>query len=143
MKETESEVICRVAGRPIPDYAHIGDAGADLKAAESITIPARDRALVTTGIRLEIPDGHVGLIWPRSGMAVKNAIDTGAGVIDSNYRGEIKILLFNHSDLDFQIEPEDRIAQILIQKVERVQFLPAEKLSETTRNKGGFGSTGT
>ena len=142
MKKSESEVICRVAGRPIPDYAHTGDAGADLKAAESITIPARDRALVNTGIRLEIPDGHVGLIWPRSGMAVKNAIDTGAGVIDSNYRGEIKILLFNHSDLDFQVEPEDRIAQILIQKVERVQFLPAEKLSATTRNKGGFGSTG-
>jgi len=143
MKEIESEVICRVAGRPIPEYAHIGDAGADLKAAESIIIPARDRALVATGIRLEIPDGHVGLIWPRSGLAVKNAIDSGAGVIDSNYRGEIKILLFNHSDLDFQIEPEDRIAQILIQKVERVQFLPAEKLSETDRNKGGFGSTGT
>ena len=143
MKKTESNLICRVLGRSIPHYAHNGDAGADLKASESITIPARNRALVATGIRLEIPEGYVGLIWPRSGIAVKNAIDTGAGVIDSKYRGEIKILLFNHSDLDFQIEPGDRIAQILIQKVQRVQFLPAEKLSETTRNKGGFGSTGT
>ena len=143
MKEIESDLVCRVSGRSIPQYAHAGDAGADLKASESIIIPARDRALVATGIRLEIPEGHVGLIWPRSGLAVKKAIDSGAGVIDSHYRGEIKILLFNHSDLDFQIQPGDRIAQILIHKVERVQFLPAEKLSETTRNKEGFGSTGT
>ena len=143
MKEIESDLVCRVSGRSIPQYAHAGDAGADLKASENIIIPARDRALVATGIRLEIPEGHVGLIWPRSGLAVKKGIDSGAGVIDSHYRGEIKILLFNHSDLDFQIQPGDRIAQILIQKVERVQFLPAEKLAETTRNKEGFGSTGT
>ena len=142
MKEIESDLICGVSGKSLPQYAHTGDAGADLKASESIIIPARNRAVVSTGIRLEIPEGHVGLIWPRSGLAVKKAIDSGAGVIDSHYRGEIKILLFNHSDLDFQIEPGDRIAQILIQKVERVQFLPADKLSKTARNKGGFGSTG-
>ena len=142
MKEIESDIVCRVSGRSIPQYAHAGDAGADLKASESTLIPARDRALIATGMRLEIPEGYVGLIWPRSGLAVKKAIDSGAGVIDSHYRGEIKILLFNHSDLDFQIQPGDRIAQILIQKVEQVQFLPAEKLTETTRNKEGFGSTG-
>ena len=104
--------------------------------------PARDRSLVGTGIRLEIPGGHVGLIWPRSGLAVKKGIDCGAGVIDSCYRGEIKVLLFNHSNTEFQIEPGDRVAQILIQKVERVQFIPVNELSETTRSEQGFGSTG-
>ncbi|MBC8283074.1 MAG: dUTP diphosphatase [Nitrospinae bacterium] len=142
MKEQESDLICRVSGNSTPQYAHAGDAGADLTASESITIPARDRALVATGIRLEIPEGCVGLIWPRSGLAVKKGIDSGAGVIDSHYRGEVKVLLFNHSDSEFQIEPGDRIAQILIQKVERVQFLPADTLSETARSDGGFGSTG-
>ena len=142
MKDIESNLVCRVSGGTTPIYAHAGDAGADIKASENIIIPARDKALVATGIRLEIPEGHVGLIWPRSGLAVKKSIDTGAGVIDSQYRGEIKIILFNHSDLDFQIEPGDRIAQILIQKVERVQFLPAKNLNDTTRDEGGFGSTG-
>ena len=137
-----TNLTCRVSGS-VPKYVHDGDAGADLIASEKTVIRARGRSLVGTGIRLEIPQGYVGLIWPRSGLAIKKGIDCGAGVIDSCYRGEIKVLLFNHSDTEFQIEPGDRIAQILIQKVERVQFLPAEKLSETTRDKGGFGSTGT
>jgi deoxyuridine 5'-triphosphate nucleotidohydrolase len=89
-----------------------------------------------------LPDGHVGLIWPRSGLAVKQSIDCGAGVIDATYRGEVKVLLFNHSDADFTIEPGDRIAQLLIQKVERVNFTPVDNLEETARNQGGFGSTG-
>ena len=133
---------CRVSGESIPQYAHEGDAGADITASEKVTIPPRERTLVSTGVRLEIPDGHVGLIWPRSGLAVKKGIDCGAGVIDSHYRGEVKVLLFNHSDNEFQIEPGDRIAQILIQKVERVEFLPVDQLSETARNDAGFGSTG-
>ena len=133
---------CRFSGDSVPQYAHDGDAGADLTASEKTVIAARDRLLVSTGIRLEIPEGHVGLIWPRSGLAVKKGIDCGAGVIDSHYRGEIKVLLFNHSDSEFQIEPGDRIAQILIQKIERVQFIPVNELSDTSRNEGGFGSTG-
>jgi len=133
---------CRVSGESIPQYAHACDAGADITASEKITIPPRERTLVSTGVRLEIPEGCVGLIWPRSGLAVKKGIDCGAGVIDSHYRGEIKVLLFNHSDTEFQIEPGDRIAQILIQKVERVEFLPVEQLNETARNDSGFGSTG-
>jgi dUTP pyrophosphatase len=133
---------CRVSGESIPQYAHAGDAGADITASEKIAIPPRERALVSTGVRLEIPEGCVGLIWPRSGLAVKKGIDCGAGVIDSHYRGEVKVLLFNHSDTEFQIEPGDRIAQILIQKVERVEFLPADQLNETARNDAGFGSTG-
>ena len=136
-----TNLTCRVSGS-VPKYVHDGDAGADLTASEKTVIPARDRSLVGTGIRLEIPEGYVGLIWPRSGLAIKKGIDCGAGVIDSCYRGEIKVLLFNHSDTKFQIEPGDRIAQILIQKVERVQFIPANELSGTTRNEEGFGSTG-
>ena len=136
-----TNLTCRVSGS-VPKYVHDGDAGADLTASEKTVIPARDRSLVGTGIRLEIPEGYVGLIWPRSGLTIKKGIDCGAGVIDSCYRGEIKVLLFNHSDTEFQIEPGDRIAQILIQKVERVQFIPANELSGTTRNEEGFGSTG-
>ena len=142
MTGKEANLTCRVFGRSVPKYAHNGDAGADLMASEKKVIPARDRSLIGTGIRLEIPEGHVGLIWPRSGLAVKKGIDCGAGVIDSHYRGEIKVLLFNHSDSEFQIDSGDRIAQILIQKVERVQFIPANDLSETVRSEGGFGSTG-
>ena len=133
---------CRVSGESIPQYAHAGDAGADITASEKITIPPRERTLVSTGVRLEIPEGCVGLIWPRSGLAVKKGIDCGAGVIDSHYRGEVKILLFNHSDTEFQVEPGDRIAQILIQEVKRVEFLPADQLNETARKDAGFGSTG-
>jgi dUTP pyrophosphatase len=133
---------CRVSGKSIPQYAHAGDAGADITASEKIAIPPRERTLVSTGVRLEIPEGYVGLIWPRSGLAVKKGIDCGAGVIDSHYRGEVKILLFNHSDNEFQIEPGDRIAQILIQKVERVKFHLVDQLNETARSDAGFGSTG-
>ena len=142
MSKKKSNLTCRVSGGSIPKYAHAGDAGADLTASQKMLIPPRDRLLVATGIRLEIPEGHVGLIWPRSGLAVTKGIDCGAGVIDSHYRGEVKVLLFNHSDNEFQIEQGDRIAQLLIQKVERVQFLPADRLSETARSQMGFGSTG-
>ena len=133
---------CRVSGESIPQYAHAGDAGADITASEKIAIPPRERTLVSTGVRLEIPEGYVGLLWPRSGLAVKKGIDCGAGVIDSHYRGEVKVLLFNHSDNEFQIEPGDRIAQILIQKVERVEFHLVDQLNETARSDAGFGSTG-
>ena len=133
---------CRVSGESIPQYAHAGDAGADITASEKIAIPPRERTLVSTGVRLEIPEGYVALIWPRSGLAVKKGIDCGAGVIDSHYRGEVKVLLFNHSDNEFQIEPGDRIAQILIQKVERVEFHLVDQLNETARSDAGFGSTG-
>ena len=137
-----SSLSCRVSGESIPQYAHAGDAGADITASEKISIPPRERTLVSTGVRLEIPEGYVGLIWPRSGLAVKKGIDCGAGVIDSHYRGEVKVLLFNHSNNEFQIEPGDRIAQILIQKVERVEFHLVDQLNETARSDAGFGSTG-
>ncbi|MDP6231612.1 MAG: dUTP diphosphatase [Nitrospinaceae bacterium] len=133
---------CKVAGPFVPSYSHPGDAGADLKASEKTTVPTRGKTLVATGLHIALPEGHVGLIWPRSGLAVKHSIDCGAGVIDAQYRGEVKVLLFNHSDLDFQIEPGDRIAQLLVQKVESINFLSVDDLDDTARNKNGFGSTG-
>lgn len=133
---------CKVTGPSTPSYSYPGDAGADLKASEKSKVPARGKCLVPTGLRLALPEGHVGLIWPRSGLAVKHSIDCGAGVIDVHYRGEIKVLLFNHSDEDFSIAPGDRIAQLLIQRVENIHFLPVDNLESTERNEDGFGSTG-
>lgn len=134
--------ICKATGPFIPSYSHPEDAGADLKASESSIVPARGKALVSTGLCLELPEGHVGLIWPRSGLAVKHSIDCGAGVIDSTYRGEIKVLLFNHSDENFTIESGNRIAQLLVQKIEHINFISVDSLEKTQRNEAGFGSTG-
>lgn len=141
MNKTNSvPVPCK--GEYLPQYAHQGDAGADLKAVETCVIAARSRKLVATGISLELPEGYVGLIWPRSGPAVKLGLDSGAGVIDSHYRGEVKVLLFNHSDDEIRIQAGDRIAQLIVQKVETVKFITSESLNETARNTAGFGSTG-
>ena len=82
------------------------------------------------------------MVWPRSGLAVKHGLDSGAGVIDCGYRGEIRVLLFNHSSIDFKVVKGDRIAQILIQKVETPRFIKVDSLDETERGKSGFGSTG-
>ena len=133
---------CFAQGDRVPGYAHPGDAGADLCASENTTLPPRSRQLISTGLCLALPQGHVGLVWPRSGLAVKHGIDCGAGVIDSGYRGEIKVLLFNHSDDAFSIEAGDRIAQLLIQKVERATFESVESLPESERGEGGFSTTG-
>ena len=98
--------------------------------------------MISTGISLALPAGYVGLIWPRSGLAVKKAIDCGAGVIDSQYRGEVQVLLFNHSDEDYHYSQGERIAQLLIQKVETAVFVQVDRLEDTTRGEAGFGSTG-
>jgi len=133
----------RVEGHgEVPQYASAAAAGADLRASEDISIPAGGRAAVATALHLEIPAGHVGLIWPRSGLAVRHGIDTLAGVVDSDYRGEVRVVLVNHGDAPFVIHSGDRIAQILIQKVERPEFVAASRLTETARGAGGFGSTG-
>ena len=142
MPHTNDRPICRVVGENIPAYSHSGDAGADLRASGDSVIPARGRGVVPTATRIALPAGYVGLVWPRSGLAVKQAIDCGAGVIDSQYRGEIRVLLFNHSDRDFVIKKGDRIAQLLIQKVESAVFVPADSLDDTARGEAGFGSTG-
>jgi dUTP pyrophosphatase len=128
--------------RSVPEYASEAAAGADLRSSEEVIIPVGRRVAVPTSLRLEIPPGHVGLIWPRSGLAVKHGIDTLAGVIDSDYRGEVRVVLINHGDEPFAIHPGDRIAQLLIQKVERAAFVSVAAVGDTARGTGGFGSTG-
>ena len=126
----------------LPEYASEGAAGADLRAREAVRLPPGARAAVATGVHLEIPAGHVGLVWPRSGLAVRSGIDTLAGVIDSDYRGEVRVVLVNHGDAEFRIEPGDRIGQLLIQPVVRATFSRAPALAASSRGEGGFGSTG-
>jgi dUTP pyrophosphatase len=131
-----------VVGGHLPEYASAGAAGADLHASEAVTIPPGGRQAVATGLRLQIPAGHVGLVWPRSGLAVRFGIDTLAGVIDSDYRGEVRVVLVNHGQDAFAIAAGERIAQLLLQRVETARFVPLTALGETARGPDGFGSTG-
>jgi len=126
----------------LPEYSTTGAAGADLRASEPVEIAPGARTAVPTALRLQIPPGHVGLVWPRSGLAVRHGIDTLAGVIDSDYRGEVRVVLVNHGDEPFRIEKGDRIAQLLVQPVERAAFAAAASIDETDRGAGGFGSSG-
>jgi len=137
-----SSLKCEVSGELVPVYSHPGDAGADLKSSVDAVIPARGKHLISTGICLKLPPCHVGLVWPRSGLAVKHSLDCGAGVVDSEYRGEIKVLLFNHSDQDYAIKRGDRVAQLIVQKFEKIDFIPVDSLEDTVRGGNGFGSTG-
>lgn len=125
-----------------PVYGSGGAAGADLRASAPVAIAPGSRAAVPTGLRIEIPPGCVGLIWPRSGLALRHGIDTLAGVIDSDYRGEVQVLLVNHGEAPFRIEAGDRIAQLVVQRVEHAAFRRAGDLEDTSRGSGGFGSTG-
>ena len=126
----------------LPEYGSSRAAGADLRASESLSIPPGGRAAVPTGLHVAIPPGYVGLVWPRSGLALRHGIDTLAGVIDSDYRGEVKVVLVNHGGQQFAIAAGDRVAQLLVQRIERAAFTRAETLDETPRGQGGFGSTG-
>ncbi len=133
-------------GERVPVYAHPGDAGADLTAAERVTIPAAGgRALVATGIRIALPEGFAGLVLPRSGLAAKHGVTVlnTPGLIDSGYRGEVKVLLVNTDPtIDYTVEPGDRIAQLVIQPVAQAFFIPVDELDDHARGEGGFGSTG-
>lgn len=126
----------------IPHYAHQGDAGMDIFSAEETVIKAGEIKSVKTGLKMEMTDGFVGLVWDKSGLALKNGIKTMAGVIDSGYRGEIEVVLMNLGDNDYKIEKGQKIAQMLIQKVERAEIEEVKNLNETSRGGGGFGSTG-
>ena len=126
----------------IPHYAHPGDAGMDIFSAEETVIKEGERKNIRTGLKMELPEGFVGLVWDKSGLALKNGIKTMAGVIDSCYRGEIGIVLVNLSGQDYKIEKGQKIAQMLIQKIERAEIEEARELSETKRGEGRFGSTG-
>lgn len=127
---------------PLPSKEHFSDAGWDLYANEDCTIKTWQRRLVDTGIKFEIPEGYVGLIWPRSGLAVKKGIDVFAGVIDSGYRGVVKVCLYNSSFDNIEINRHDRIAQIIFQETPNFSIEEVRELSESSRATGGFGSTG-
>lgn len=127
----------------IPNYAHQGDAGLDFYSAEEdYVLKPGERKGFLTGIKMEIPDGYVGLFWDKSGLAVKQGIKTMAGVIDSTYRGEVIVMLINLGDKEYLVEKNTKIAQMLIQKVEQAEIEIVEDLNSTKRGDGGFGSTG-
>ncbi len=126
----------------IPSCHHKGDAGLDLYSAEEVVLKSGERAKIGTGVAMEIPGGYVGLVWDRSGMAVNHGVKTMAGVVDSCYRGEVAVVLINLSDKDFKIEKEQKIAQMLIQKVENPEIEIVKNLEDSERGAGGFGSTG-
>ena len=127
----------------LPRRASAGAAGYDLTSTETVTIYPGTRGVVSTGISIKLPEGVYGRIAPRSGLAVKNGIQVGAGVIDSDYRGEIKVLLFNHSgDHAFNVEPGDRIAQLICERCKLPEVIQVDELDETERGEGKFGSTG-
>ncbi|KAF9534955.1 dUTPase-like protein [Crepidotus variabilis] len=126
----------------IPTRGSALAAGYDLYSAESKIIPAHGKALVDTQISIAVPVGTYGRVAPRSGLASKFMIDTGAGVIDADYRGIVFVLLFNLSDKDFQVQEGDRVAQLILERVYTPDVLEVEDLEETIRGAGGFGSTG-
>lgn len=126
-----------------PTKGSVSAAGYDIYAAEKTLIPGRGQNLVSTQISITVPQGTYGRVAPRSGLAVKHGIQTGAGVIDRDYTGEVKIVLFNHTDRDFEINVGDRIAQLVLEKiVEDASVVVVDSLDQTARSEGGFGSTG-
>ncbi|MGB1630038.1 MAG: dUTP diphosphatase [Acidimicrobiales bacterium] len=131
---------------PLPAYARPGDAGVDLVAREDVVLaPAGGRALVPTGIAIALPDGYAGFVQPRSGLAVKHGVTclNTPGLIDSGYRGELKVCLVNHDPTEpFAVKRGERIAQLVVQAVEQVDFVEVEALDESERGDKGFGSSG-
>lgn len=126
----------------LPSYAHPGDAGMDLFAAEDYQINPGERQNCRTGIAVQIPEEYAGLIWDKSGIAFKNGMKIMGGVIDSGYRGEVGVVMFNLSKEAYTIKKGDKVAQMLIQKIESPEILETNNLNETARGSGAFGSTG-
>ena len=128
----------------LPRYAHPGDAGADVFAAGHVVLEPGATALVPTGIAIELPHGYEAQVRPRSGLALKHSVSVlnTPGTIDAGYRGEVGVIMINHGREPFEINPGDRIAQMVIKPVLEVEMVEAETLSDTSRGAGGFGSTG-
>lgn len=126
----------------LPTYAHATDAGMDLYALETTTILAGARGLIKTGIAVAIPAGYVGLFWDKSGLSNKHGLKVVGGVIDAGYRGELLVGLLNTSTEDFKFEAGQKVAQMLIQKVEYPEIIEVSELSDTVRGEGAFGSSG-
>lgn len=128
-----------------PKYAHPGDAGADLVARLGVTLAPGERATIPTGVSIALPDGYVGFVLPRSGLASKHGVGlvNSPGTIDAGYRGEISVVVINtDATTPFVVEPGDRIAQLVIQSVVRARFVSVTSLPGSDRGDGGFGSTG-
>ncbi len=128
----------------IPDYAHHGDAGVDLYSVIDCIVKPGERILVNTGIQIALPIGYEAQVRPKSGLALKHGISVcnTPGTVDAGYRGEVCVIVINHGDKEFHIEKGSKIAQMVIKKVEKAEFEEVEELDETSRNEGGFGSTG-
>ena len=136
--------IKKIADAKTPSYAHKGDSGVDLYAAEDYTLKPMERKMVSTGIRIAIPHGYEAQVRPKSGLAVEHGIShaNSVGTIDSGYRGEIKVPLINFSDRPYKIEKGKKIGQMVFAKVEEAVFEETDELDSTSRGEGGFGSTG-
>jgi dUTP pyrophosphatase len=129
----------------LPHYAHPGDAGADLVAAEAVHLEPGERSLVATGVRIALPEGYAAFVVPRSGLAAKHGISivNAPGTVDAGYRGEIRVNLVNTDTRNaYDVAVGDRIAQLIIMPVTRAVFLPVDELEQSVRGEGGFGSTG-
>ena len=138
--------VVRNTANPLPAYETVDSSGLDLRAHldEAIVLAPGQRALIPTGLRLEIPPGFEGQVRPRSGLALKRGLTVlnAPGTIDADYRGDVGVILVNHSDEDQRLEPGDRIAQIVFAEVARAELVEVDALDETDRSAGGFGSTG-
>eukprot|EP00744_Colponema_vietnamica_P018382 GILI01025941.1.p1 GENE.GILI01025941.1~~GILI01025941.1.p1 ORF type:complete len:233 (+),score=77.37 GILI01025941.1:111-809(+) len=126
----------------LPSRGSPDSAGFDLSSAHDTVVPARGQTLVKTDLSIAVPPGTYGRVAPRSGLALKNSIDVGAGVIDADYRGPVGVILFNFSDKDYPIAKGDRIAQLVLEKISMAPIQLVTELSATVRGEGGFGSTG-
>ena len=128
----------------LPAYAHEGDAGLDLHAAHDVTLERKGRALVATGLAVAIPAGFAGLVLPRSGLARTHGVTVlnTPGLVDSGYRGELQVLLVNHGETPVTLRRGERVAQLVIQRVERAELVEVSELPTSERGAGGFGSTG-
>jgi dUTP pyrophosphatase len=130
---------------PEPQYAHAGDAGADLSSTEALTLAPGERAVVGTGVAIALPDGYAAFVVPRSGLAAKHGITivNSPGTVDAGYRGEIRVTLLNTDRSEpYSIEAGDRVAQLIVMPVSRARFVEVERLPGSERGEGGFGSTG-
>lgn len=138
--------IINKSNNPLPEYSTAQSAGMDLRAfiKEPVILGLFDRALIPTGLYIEMPEGYEAQVRPRSGLAIKHGITVlnSPGTIDADYTGEIRVILINLSNKSFTIEPSERIAQLVFNKCEQAEFVEVEELSKTERGEGGFGHTG-
>ena len=145
MPDLEISVLRLDPDLPLPAYAHPGDAGADLVTTVDVTLAPGERAMVPTGVALALPPGYVALVHPRSGLAARHGLSivNTPGTIDAGYRGEVKVMLINHDPREpIELRRGDRVAQLVVQRVETARFVAVDVLPESARGAGGYGSTG-